>query len=118
MELLEFLQILLYMLGSILLVVLIVLGIKLIITMNKIEVVVDDISIKVGKLNGLFSVIDATTDKLSMQKFPCHTEPGASPPAFAEFIAVALISAETTGIRKSGGNSTATTAPSSTRGMW
>lgn len=66
MELLEFLQILLYMLGSILLVVLIVLGIKLIITMNKIEVVVDDISIKVGKLNGLFSVIDATTDKLSM----------------------------------------------------
>ena len=66
MELLEFLQILLYMLGSILLVVLIVLGVKLIITMNKIEVVVDDISIKVGKLNGLFSVIDATTDKLSM----------------------------------------------------
>lgn len=66
MELLEFLQILLYMLGSILLVVLIVLGIKLIITMNKIEVVVDDISIKVGKLNGLFSVIDATTDKLSI----------------------------------------------------
>ena len=66
MELLEFLQILLYMLGSILLVVLIVLGVKSIITMNKIEVVVDDISIKVGKLNGLFSVIDATTDKLSM----------------------------------------------------
>lgn len=66
MELLEFLQILLYMLGSILLVVLIVLGVKLIITMNKIEVVVDDISIKVGKLNGLFSVIDATTDKLSI----------------------------------------------------
>lgn len=66
MELLEFLQILLYILGSILLVVLIVLGVKLIITMNKIEVVVDDISIKVGKLNGLFSVIDATTDKLSI----------------------------------------------------
>ena len=66
MELLEFLQILLYMLGSILLVVLIILGVKLIITMNKIEVVVDDISIKVGKLNGLFSVIDATTDKLSI----------------------------------------------------
>ena len=66
MELLEFLQILLYLLGSILLVVLIILGIKLIITMNKIEVVVDDISIKVGKLNGLFSVIDATTDKLSI----------------------------------------------------
>ena len=66
MELLEFLQILLYMLGSILLVVLIVLGVKLIITMNKIEVVVDDISIKVGKLNGLFSVIDATTEKLSI----------------------------------------------------
>ena len=45
---------------------LIVLSIKLIITMNKIENVVDDISNKVDSLNGLFSIIDFTTDKLAM----------------------------------------------------
>ena len=48
------LPIILYILGSILLVVLIILGIKLIITMNKIEKVVDDVNIKVNKLNNLF----------------------------------------------------------------
>ena len=62
----EFLPILLYILGSILLVVLIILGIKLIITMNKIEIVVDDITKKVKSLDGLFSIIDMTTDKLAM----------------------------------------------------
>lgn len=66
MELTEALLILLYVLGSILLVVLIILGIKLIITMNKIEVVVDDVNGKVKSLNGLFSIIDMTTDKLSL----------------------------------------------------
>ena len=64
MEILDILQVLLYILGSILLIVLIILGIKLIITMNKIENVVDDINVKVNKLNGLFSIIDLTTDKL------------------------------------------------------
>ena len=62
----EFLPVVLYVLGSILLVVLIILGIKLIITMNKIENVVDDISTKVKSLNGLFSMIDYTTDKLAL----------------------------------------------------
>lgn len=62
----EILPIILYVLGSILLVVLIILGIKLIITMNKIEDVVDDINKKVKTLNGFFSVIDFTTDKLAM----------------------------------------------------
>ena len=61
-----FFSTMLYMLGSILLIVLIILGIKLIITMNKIENVVDDISRKVKSLDGLFSVIDMTTDKLAM----------------------------------------------------
>ena len=51
------LPIILYILGSILLVVLIILGIKLIITMNKIEKVVDDVNIKVNKLNNLFNII-------------------------------------------------------------
>ena len=40
----DVLTIILYVLGSILLVVLIILGIKMIITMNKIEIVVDDIN--------------------------------------------------------------------------
>ena len=62
----EVLPVVLYVLGSILLVVLIILGIKLIITMNKIENVVDDINTKVKSLNGLFSMIDYTTDKLAL----------------------------------------------------
>ena len=65
-KMIEVLPIILYILGSILLVVLIVLGIKLIITMNKIENVVDDINGKVKSLNGFFSVIDYTTDKLAL----------------------------------------------------
>ena len=56
----------LYILGSILLVVLIVLGVKLIITINKIDTIVDDINGKIGKLNGVFQIIDLTTDKLAL----------------------------------------------------
>ena len=65
-NMMEILPVVLYVLGSILLVVLIILGIKLIITMNKIENVVDDIYGKVKSLNGLFSMIDYTTDKLAL----------------------------------------------------
>ena len=63
----DVLPVVLYVLGSILIIVLIILGIKLIITMNKIEDVVDDINKKVKSLNGLFSIVDATTDKLALQ---------------------------------------------------
>ena len=66
MTLNEILPIILYILGSILLGILIVLGIKLINVMNKMEQVVDDINTKVSSLNGIFSIIDATTDKLSL----------------------------------------------------
>ena len=62
----EILPLVLYFLGSILLVVLIILGVKLIITMNKIEDVVDDINRKVKTLDGFFSMVDFTTDKLAM----------------------------------------------------
>lgn len=61
-----FLLMMLYILGSILLVVLIVLGIKLIFTINKIDAMVDDINGKVSKLNNLFQIIDTTTDKLAL----------------------------------------------------
>lgn len=56
---------LLYVLGSILLVVLIILGIKMIGTMNKVDEIVNDINTKLKSLNGFFSVIDFTTDKLA-----------------------------------------------------
>ena len=62
----QLLLIILYLLGSILLVVLIILGIKLIDTMNKIQNVVDDINKKVDSFDGLFSIIDNTTDKLAL----------------------------------------------------
>lgn len=65
-NMMEALPVVLYILGSILLVVLIILGIKLIVTMNKIENIVDDINGKVKSLNGLFSAIDYTTDKLAL----------------------------------------------------
>lgn len=61
----EILSIILYALGSILLIVLIILGIKLIITMNKIEKITDDINGKLKSLNGFFSIIDFTTDRLA-----------------------------------------------------
>ena len=60
------LPIILYILGSILLVVLIILGIKLIIVMDKIERTVDNINTKVDSLNGFFSIVNFTTDKLAM----------------------------------------------------
>lgn len=61
----EILTIVLYSLGSILLIVLIILGIKMIMMMNKINNIAEDINTKLGSLNGLFSIIDFTTDKLA-----------------------------------------------------
>lgn len=66
MELADVLLILLYSLGSIFLVILIILGVKLINTMNKVNLIVDDINKKVDSLDGLFSIIDMTTDKLAL----------------------------------------------------
>lgn len=62
----EVLPVILYILGAILLVCLIVLTVKLIITMNKIEKVVDNITVKVRTLDGLFSVIDTVTGKVTL----------------------------------------------------
>ena len=60
----ETLQIIIYFLLIIILIVGIILGIKSIITINKVEKVVDDVNNKVKTLNGFFSVIDFTTDKI------------------------------------------------------
>jgi hypothetical protein len=70
MDFVEFLNILLpillYITGVILLIILIIIGLKFIRTMNKVEGIVDDVDNKVKSLNGLFKVIDITTDKLSI----------------------------------------------------
>lgn len=59
------LPIILYILGAILLSALIVLTIKLIITMDKIEKVVDNITVKVKTLDSLFLLIDNVTGKFT-----------------------------------------------------
>ena len=61
---LSFLPIIIYVLLIILLIIGIILGIKSIITINKVEKVVDDVNEKVESLNRLFQIVDFTTDKL------------------------------------------------------
>ena len=61
----ESLQIILYVLGAILIMMLIVLSIKFIGTLNRINTVVDDINRKVKTLDGFFALVDYTTDKVT-----------------------------------------------------
>ena len=61
----EVLPVILYILGAILLVALIVLTVKLIITMNKIEKVVDNITEKVSTLDKLFEIVGLVTGKFT-----------------------------------------------------
>ena len=62
---LEYFPIILYLLGTVLLVVLIILGVKLIYTVNKTNEILDDAYNKTKSLNGLFNAIDSITDTLS-----------------------------------------------------
>lgn len=57
--------VILYVLGSILLVVLIILVIKLMKTLKKVDAAIDDYNEKSKKLDGVFSLIDSTTDTIS-----------------------------------------------------
>ncbi len=59
------LPVLLYTFGIILLIVLIILGIRIIKILDKLEVVVDDVSNKVSTLDGLFTAIERTTDGIN-----------------------------------------------------
>lgn len=61
----EVFPVILYVLGSILLVVLIILSIKAISTLSKVNRIVDDINTKSHKLDNLFDVIDNTADIIS-----------------------------------------------------
>lgn len=60
------LPVLLYVFGIILLIVLTVFFIRLMFTLQKVDKVVDDVSDKVDSLDGLFKIIDATTDGISL----------------------------------------------------
>lgn len=64
-ELLRYYPIVLYVLGSILLVVLIILGIKLIKAVDKTNEILIDTYNKTKSLNGFFDMIDTLTDTLS-----------------------------------------------------
>jgi len=56
---------LLYILGVALLVILIILGLKLINTVDKTNEILDDVNDKVQSLNGLFNAINMTTSTIS-----------------------------------------------------
>lgn len=57
--------VILYILLSILLVALIVLTIRIITTLKRVDAAIDDYNEKSKKLNGLFEIIDSTTDTIS-----------------------------------------------------
>ena len=61
----EVLPVILYILGAILLVALIVLTVKLTITVHKLDKVVDNITEKVTALDGVFSVVNAVSNKFT-----------------------------------------------------
>ncbi len=61
----DFFQYMLYVLGSISLVVLIILFVKAIITLKKVDKLVDDLTEKSKKVDGAFNAIDKVTDAVS-----------------------------------------------------
>lgn len=61
----ELLNIVLIFSLIILVIILIVLGIKLIKTLKKVDSVIDDVNVKMNKVNGVFEIIDKTTDYAS-----------------------------------------------------
>ena len=61
----NFFQIVIYTLCSISLIALIFLFIKLIITLNKVDKLIDDISEKSKKIDGAFNLVDRVTDTVA-----------------------------------------------------
>ena len=61
----ELLGLVLYISCIILVIVFIVLGIKLIKTLKKVDNVIDDVNGKMSKVDGVFDIIDKTTDYAS-----------------------------------------------------
>ena len=61
----EYLPILTYISLCVLIVLLLVIAVKVIKAMNKVELIVNDVNEKVKSLNGIFSIVDTVTDKIS-----------------------------------------------------
>ena len=61
-----FFLMLLCILGSILIVALIVLVVKLIFTVNRVNKMLDDVEVKVSKLDKMFDIVDVITDNMSL----------------------------------------------------
>ncbi len=62
----EVLPIILYLVGVVLLVILIIIGVKIIRIIDSIDDIVKDVDYKVQSLNGVFKIIDTTTDRLAV----------------------------------------------------
>lgn len=62
----EFLQIVLYVLGSILLLTLIILVVKLIVSIDRVNAILDDVEDKMKTVDGIFALIDKLTDSVSL----------------------------------------------------
>lgn len=58
----EFLIAILYVALIILVIIFIILGIKLIKTLKKVDKVIDDVNVKMDKVDGVFDIIDRTAD--------------------------------------------------------
>lgn len=61
-----FLPVLMYSLLSVLIIVLIVLGIRLLETVNRVNKLLDDVEKKMDSMNGLFNVMDFVTTKATV----------------------------------------------------
>ncbi len=61
----EFFAVIFYVLGAILLVTLIILVLRLMNTLDKVDHVIDDVSDKSRKLDGVFSLVDKTADAIN-----------------------------------------------------
>lgn len=62
----ELLKIMLFVLLIVLVIILIILGIRLMKTLKKVDGVIDDVNTKMSSVDGLFSIIDKTTDYASL----------------------------------------------------
>lgn len=61
-----FFEMLMYILGSVLIVTSIVLVIKLISTVNRLNGIMDDITVKINKIDKAFQIVDVVTDNMAL----------------------------------------------------
>ena len=66
MNIVDILPVIIYILLIVMLIILIILGIKLIMVINKTDKLIVDVQNKVDSFNGVFKLIDLTSEKLSM----------------------------------------------------